>query len=138
MNDEDWVGKDLPVGSMTPANPTRLEQARLFLQFRVADALSADEVRESSFRNLSPGMVAKHRESLEALEWLANETPDGVSLVDVVQWDANRMIDDEQEARVWLLEFAEFVRDILGDQAPPRQYPIIVEGPRAFFFPQRD
>jgi hypothetical protein len=56
MSDEDWVGKDLPVGSMTPANPTRLEQARLFLQFRVADALSADEVRESSFRNLSPGI----------------------------------------------------------------------------------
>ena len=93
MSNEDWVGKDLPVGSITPANPTRLEQARMFLQFQVDDALSADEVRESSFHNLSPSMVAKHRVSLEALEWLANETPKEVSLTEIVKWDANYVID---------------------------------------------
>jgi hypothetical protein len=146
MSDDTWVGKDLPVGSVTPKNPTRLDKARMFLQFRVADALSAEEVREVSFQNLSSSMVTKHCDSLEALEWLANETPKGVSLTEIVQWDANYVINSgtdeqkyperaEEEARVWMLEFAEFVRDILGDHAPHRTYPKPVFKERKYFFP---
>ena len=139
----------MPIGSMTPENPTQLEKVKLFLQFYVNDAESADEIRNWRFQNLSPSMLKKHASNLEALEWIVNETPKDISPTEIVKWDANYVIDTgtdeianpvqaETEARFWLLEFAEFVRDILSDQAPPRRYPVIVEGPRAFFFPQGD
>jgi hypothetical protein len=55
----------------------------------------------------------------------------------------------EEEARLWLLEFAEFIRNAIQDQLrtihadfneatdmPPRTYPAIVSKSRKYFFPQ--
>jgi hypothetical protein len=145
---ETWWGKDLPVGRIPSENLSRLEQARRFIQFRVEDAESLQEITEERF-TLTPNQIRKDVEGLKALEWLANETPKGVSLTEIVQWDANYVINSgtdelkypnraEQEARMWLLEFAEFVREILGEQAPHRTYPKPAIKTRQYFFPERD
>jgi hypothetical protein len=145
-DDENWVGKGLPSGPMTPKNPTKIEKVKLFLQFRVEDAESADEIAQERFRAFF-NQAEDDVKSLEALEWLANETPDGVSLTEIVKWDANYVIDTgtdevenpdqaEREAKLWLLEFAEFVREILGDKVPPRKYPVLTSRPRQYFFPE--
>jgi hypothetical protein len=146
-NENNWLGKELPIGAITSKNLSRLERAKSFLQFYVDDAESADEIRIFRFQNLSNPMIQKHINSLEAIEWLANEMQPNVSLTEIVKWDANYVIETgtdevenpeqaEREAKLWLLEFAEFVREILGTEMPSRKYPVLTSRPRRYFFPE--
>ncbi len=146
-NNDIWLGKDLPAGLMDSDIPSVEEKVKLFLQHYVSDTESLDEIRNFRFQNLSQSMLEKHAQNLEAIEWLAHETPKNVSLTDIVKWDANYVIETgtdesenptqaESEAKLWLLEFAEFVRKILGDNAPARKYPAIDSEPRKYFFPE--
>lgn len=118
----------------TPS-PTALEEARKFVHFKVADTLDADEVRGNIIDFMDLEVVLR---GLEAVERIAHEPPEGASLAEVVKWDAGWMLpnDTEEEARLWLLEFAEFVREVLGEHAPPRKHPAEVPRPRRYFFPE--
>ena len=116
---------------------TPLEEARKYAHFKVADTETLEEVRDHIAHGLPKGL-AIHERGLLAIEQIAHEEVPAGTLVQVVGWDVGWVLDEEtdDEARTWLLEFAEFVRATLGDLAPPRQYSAPPAGPRRFFYPE--
>jgi hypothetical protein len=124
--------------SVWSENLDDLELARKFVNFIVQDTATVEEVKDESFKNRSPAMLEEYIKGLEAVEKIANESQQPGILFNIVGWDAGYMLpnDTEEEARLWLLEFAEFVRDVLRDREPPRKYPMEVFHPRCYFYPE--
>jgi hypothetical protein len=109
---------------LNAASKPPIEEAKQFLRRYWGDEAMLDAIRIQMENTISfsPSSIVRGLVAIEAL--LATPLPDG-TLLDMVLWDANHPLDDpsEQSAKVWLQEIAEFVRDVLGEQQPPRQTP---------------
>ena len=102
--------------------PPPLETTRKFLGIYFADAAGLEEIRETLNRRVTAN-PAGTLSYLAAIEALSADPPDeeGV-LSEMVAWDGNWVLDDpsDEGARQFLREVAEMIRDVLGEQAPPR------------------
>ena len=97
-----------------PASP--LDQVRSFLRSYVADAGSLAEVRADLARmaEVNPENVRRRLRAIEAL--LADPPTDG-SLMKLVGWDANWVLDNPSDASAaaWLSALAELIREVLDE-----------------------
>ena len=104
-----------------PPSPP-FEEARQFLRRYWGDEgiLDAIRVQMEDTISFNPKLVVH---GLQAIETLLADPPADGTLLDMVLWDANHPLDDpnEESAKTWLREMAEFVRDVLGDKQPLRQ-----------------
>jgi hypothetical protein len=98
-----------------------LDDAKRFLHRYWGDEGILDAVRKDLANTvaITPRSVIRGLQSIESL--LQNPPPEG-TLLDLVTWQANHPLDDpsEENAREWLRQMAELVRDVLGDLQPPR------------------
>jgi hypothetical protein len=98
-----------------------LEAARDFLQSYVADNYWDDiQQRIERMTRINPYTIIS---GLNGIEDLLVEPPQeqGI-LVNLVTYDAGWVLDeyDDEHAKVWLKELAEFIRKVMGDKQPPR------------------
>jgi hypothetical protein len=123
--------------SVLPNNPTNLKRTQVLLQSLVEGAESVEEIRKERFGEfLTFPQIEEYSNALTALEEIANEPPDEVSLYELVEWygnaivnestmditlnpitanDPEKLIKANEIAQLWLFEFAEFMRDTLRD-----------------------
>ncbi|MDQ3684692.1 MAG: hypothetical protein M3430_03715 [Acidobacteriota bacterium] len=98
-----------------------LETVRELLHAYIADD-SMDEERERIRRRITthPGTISNYPNAIESL--IVNPPAKEGVFARSVAWDANRGIDDtsDEGAKAWLKGVAEIVREVLGDQQPPR------------------
>jgi hypothetical protein len=118
---------DIPESLKNRLNATSkppLEEAKQFLRRYWGDETRLDVIRTEMEDTISfnPISIVRGMVAIETL--LATPLPNG-TLLDMVLWDANHPLDDpgEKSAKIWLQEIVEYVRDVLGDQQPPRQSP---------------
>jgi hypothetical protein len=100
-----------------------LQVASRFLRGFCSDALHMEEVREDMIdtKATNPYTLQEGLAAIEAL--LANPPSEEGTLATLVMWEANWGIDEDPTdagATVWLGEMAELIRDVLGNDQPPR------------------
>lgn len=112
----DWL-----VAAEKAPPPPPLEAMRDLVGF-FADADSVEEVKRDLRRRAAnnPRGLIQGLNGIEAV--LANPPAEEGVLSDIVAWEANWVLDDpsDEGAKQWLREVAEWVREALGDKAPPR------------------
>lgn len=102
---------------------TPLEIVQRFVRSYFGDADGIEEVRIEMQRITAHNPNAYVRDLLAIEELLNNPLRKPSVLSNLVAWDANWVLDDESDegAKQWLREVAEMIRDILGDNQPPRR-----------------
>jgi hypothetical protein len=120
MSDLDAARERFREALTNPPEIEPVEDTRKFLHAFVSDADGMDDAMAHIARLAAANPRSVIR-GLRAMEALLAATPNGVSLLALVAWDANCSLDDPSEdaARAWLAGFSGRVRDVLGDQAPP-------------------
>ena len=102
--------------------PPPFEVARRFLSFYFCDADGWNEAVEhiADFAKQRPNVISDDLKGIEL--FLANPPQEEGVLANLVAWEANWVLEDpsDEGAKKWLREVAETVREILGDDAPPR------------------
>lgn len=98
-----------------------LEAARDFLQAYVADNYWTDiQARIERMVKINPITIIRGLEGIEDL--LAAPPQEEGVLASLVTYDGGWMLDEynDEHAKVWLKELAEFIRKVMGDKQPPR------------------
>lgn len=121
MSQDEELMKRLKARLEADNNKTSLENARDFMESYVADNYWDDIQREiASMMQVNPITIIRGLEGIEDL--LANPPAEEGVLTTLVTYDAGWMLDkyDDEHAKVWLKEMAEFIRKSMGDRQPPR------------------
>ncbi len=88
------------------------------------DYLDSDEDALAEIKN----RIRKHPfsiiEDLYSLEILLANSTQSEFLFKTVLWDANKPMENKEQAIQWLQDFAEKLREMLGDKAPPKSHKI--------------
>lgn len=99
--------------------PAALEVVRTYLSYHVHDA--DWQILELDVRAMSKVNPAAIVDVIEAIEELLASSPEPGTLLELVSYDGNRMLDEDTDdaAAAWLTDLASQLRTWLGDYAPP-------------------
>jgi hypothetical protein len=104
---------------MREPRPGALEVVRDYLSYHVHD--SDWQILELDVRGMSKVNPAAIVDVIDAIEELLASSPESGTLLELVSYDGNRMLDEESDdaAAAWLTNLASRLRTWLGDCAPP-------------------
>ncbi|MBB4962598.1 hypothetical protein [Micromonospora polyrhachis] len=100
------------------ARQSPIEAVRSLLRGQVADASSLDEVR-GGFRLMAKSTVRGLRRDLAAVEAVLSEPTRPGELVELVEWDANWVLDEPTDAAAaaFLSQLADLLREAIEEAA---------------------